>query len=181
MNLKRATLVVGAVVLLAGPLVAQDSSIKSDDTSTVVNFTLAPDNPDRQMTIDEVVAQYYGQAATSLLCVAPGTVRLDGGAWQLLAVGNGFLPASVAFYVQASGGTQDWEISTKPKLTHDIVFWGGIGTALLGVVVATIDLSSYNPNTGYPDFTLSYVLMGGGLAAELVGVFLPTATATKLP
>ena len=152
------------------------SSAKGGDESvTTVNFSLAANNPDKQM---KIISEGGG------IAFAPCTVQLEEGAYELEAIGGGsFLPATVTFDIQASGGMQNWEISTKPKLTHDIVFWGGIGVAMIGVILGFIYIGQNNdPNQITPvDATPAYVLMGGGVVAMLVGLLLPEATATKLP
>ena len=175
---KPALLALAALAFFTFPLMAQNPSSANggEESQTTVNFSLAPNNPDKQVKIINLLG-------TGML-FAPGVATFEEGGYELEAIGGGsFLPATVTFDIQASGGIQNWEISTKPKLTHDIVFWGGIGVATIGVILGFIYIGQNNdPNQITPvDATPAYVLMGGGVVAMLVGLLLPEATATKLP
>ena len=143
-------LALAALAFFTFPLMAQTSSSTNggEESQTTVNFSLAPDNPDKQM---KIISEGGG------IAFAPCTVQLEEGAYELEAIGGGsFFPATVTFDIQASGGIQNWEISTKPKLTHDTVFWGGIGVATVGVILGFIFIGQNNdPNQITPvDATL---------------------------
>ncbi len=73
------------------------------------------------------------------------------------------------FIVDASGGVQNWEISTKSKVLHNALFWGGAGVSLVGCIAALATLNS----TG--NTAMDFALIGGvgGLAVMSIGVLVP--------